>query len=65
MKKPAKRTMTELADAAFEQAALKVIARAKASGNPIIVWENGEVKKLSPQEAIEGMKKAKQRKASG
>ncbi len=46
MKKAAERSLTELADAAFRQAAKKVIQRAKDSGTSLIVWENGEVKEI-------------------
>ena len=48
VKKATERSLTELADAAFEQAARKVIERARQTGTPVIVWENGAVKELDP-----------------
>jgi len=54
--------MTRLADAAFEQAAAKVIERAKGSGTPVILWENHEVKEVEPQKGIEGRKKGSHRR---
>jgi len=42
-------TLTELADAAFEQAARKVIERAEKSGTPVIVWEYDAVKEWKPR----------------
>jgi len=62
MKKPTKHSMTRLADAAFEQAAAKVIERAKGSGTPVILWENHEVKEVEPQKGIEGRKKGSHRR---
>jgi hypothetical protein len=41
--------LTKLADAAFEQAAQKVIERAEDSGTPVIVCVNDEVKAVEPQ----------------
>jgi hypothetical protein len=46
MKRATEQPLTKLADAAFRQAAQKVIERAEASGTPVIVWEDGEVKEL-------------------
>ncbi len=43
--------LTKLADAAFRQAAKKVIQRAKETGTSLIVWENGEVKEMDPRKA--------------
>jgi ABC-type sugar transport system substrate-binding protein len=51
MKKATEDPLTKLADAAFRQAAQKVIKRAKESGTPVIVWDNGEVKRMEPQNA--------------
>lgn len=42
--------ITELANAAFRKAAQTVIKRAIASGTPIIVWEDGEIKKIWPDD---------------
>ena len=38
------------ADAAFRQAAKKVIERAKQTGTPIIIWEDGKVKETCAEE---------------
>ena len=40
--------LTSKADAAFRQAARKVIQIARQTGTPIIVWEEGQVKKIPP-----------------
>lgn len=40
------RKMTELADAAFQQAAKKVIEKAIQTKTPVIVWEDGAIKKI-------------------
>jgi len=40
--------LTELAEAAFRQAAKVVIERAKQTGTPLILWEDGAVKKVDP-----------------
>jgi ABC-type sugar transport system substrate-binding protein len=51
MKKTTDQSLTKLADAAFEQAAQKVIERARQSGTPVIVWEDEAVKEVVPQQA--------------
>lgn len=38
------------ADAAFHQAAKKVIRRAKETATPVVLWEAGKVKKISPDQ---------------
>lgn len=48
MKKSNGQPLTKLADAAFEQAARKVIERARQSGTPVIVWEDDAVRELEP-----------------
>jgi hypothetical protein len=48
MKNTVDQPLTKLADAAFEQAAQKVIERARQSGTPVIVWEDNAVKELEP-----------------
>jgi len=48
MKKTTDQPLTKLADAAFEQAAQKVIERAQQSGTPVIVWEDEAVKEMEP-----------------
>ena len=50
MKKTIDLSLTKLADAAFEQAAQKVIERAQQSGTPVIVWEDEAVKEVEPQQ---------------
>jgi hypothetical protein len=49
MKKSTEQPLTKLADAAFEQAAQKVIERAEESGTPVIVWEDESVKEVEPR----------------
>ena len=43
-------SLTEKANAAFRQAAAKVIERARQTGTPIIVWEEGRVIERSCEE---------------
>lgn len=40
--------MTELADAAFRQAAKHVIEKAIQTGTPVIIRENGTMKRFEP-----------------
>jgi hypothetical protein len=55
--------LTKLADAAFRLAAVEVIERAEAAGTPVIVWENDKIKRLTPRQARETLKrKTKKRK---
>ncbi len=54
MKKPTDKDLTRLADAAFRQAARKVIARAEASVTPIIVYMNEEVMAMVPKTVDNG-----------
>lgn len=42
--------LTKLADAAFEQAALNVVERARRFGTPVIIWRDGQIKNLRPQD---------------
>lgn len=49
MKKKREQTLTKLADAAFQQAAQKVIERAEESGTPVIVWEHETVAEVVPR----------------
>jgi len=44
-------TLTEQADAAFRQAAAKVIELARQTGTPVIVWEEGRIVENSAEEA--------------
>jgi len=45
-------TMTEKVEAACKQAAVKVIERARQTGTPVILWENGRMVKRSWEELI-------------
>ncbi len=38
------------ADAAFQQAAYKVIQRAKQTGTSVVIWEDEQVKEVPPEE---------------
>jgi hypothetical protein len=42
--------LTLKAEAAFRKAMENVIRTARQTGTPIIVWENGRVRELSPDE---------------
>jgi hypothetical protein len=42
--------MSDKANAAFCQVANKVVQLAKHTGTPVVVWEEGHVKELSPDE---------------
>jgi len=57
MKKPTESPLTKLAEAAFRQAAKKVIKRAKESGTPLIIWEDGVVKRVEPRNALKRRKR--------
>ena len=56
-KKEDENTLAWKADAAFRQAAYKVIQKAKQTGTPVVIWEDGEIKEVPP-EAIELRMKA-------
>ena len=45
--------LTEKANAAFRQAAAKVVERARQTGTPVIVWEKGQVAEHSAKELEE------------
>jgi hypothetical protein len=55
-------SLTKLADAAFKQAALKVIERAKQTGTPVILWEDGAVKAVPPEELEATVRKNNRKK---
>jgi len=55
MSEPIDQSLTEKADAAFRQAAAKVIRLARQTGTPIIVWDRGGIRAISPDEAEERM----------
>lgn len=43
-------SLSSKAEAAFRQAAAKVIQRAKQTGTSVVVWEDGQVKETSPDQ---------------
>jgi hypothetical protein len=55
------RSLSELAEAAFKEAAVEVIERAKQTGTPVIISEGGQVKAVPP-EALEAAIKGSARK---
>jgi hypothetical protein len=50
-KKATEQSMRQLADAAFKQAAKKVIEIAERTGTPVIIWEDGMVKRVEPRKS--------------
>jgi hypothetical protein len=42
--------LIEKANAAFRQVSKKVLLRAKLTGTPIVIWEDGQVKEIPPEE---------------
>jgi hypothetical protein len=64
MKKRMDEGLTKLADAAFEQAAQKVIELAVDSGTPVIVCVNDEVKAVGPQSLRNRRKQASRTKVN-
>jgi hypothetical protein len=57
VKKKIERPLTKLADAAFRQAARKVVERAIETGTSVVVWENGEIKQVDPRAIRIGRRK--------
>jgi len=51
-KKKKDTSLSAKADAAFRQAASKVVQRAKQTGTPVVVWEEGHVKEV-PADQLE------------
>ena len=45
-------SMSDKAEAAFDQASRKVIQRARQSGTPVVVWKDGHIEEL-PVEQVE------------
>lgn len=45
-------SLTTLADAAFRQAAAKVVRRAQQTETPLIVWEHDRVQAITPGEQV-------------
>jgi hypothetical protein len=50
---------TEEVDGAIRQAAEKVLKRAKQTETPVVVWEDGEIKEIPPEEIEMRMKAEK------
>lgn len=50
MPEPTEPSLTALADAAFRQAAAKLVRRAKQTGTPLIVWDGNQVRAIPPDE---------------
>ena len=63
MKEISERRLTQLADAAFLAAAHKVVKRAIETNTPVILSENGKVKKVDPRK-IRLLRTAKKRQSS-
>ncbi|MHB8974047.1 MAG: hypothetical protein ACYC4N_26730 [Pirellulaceae bacterium] len=49
----AEASLSDKADAAFQQATAKVIQRAKQTGTPVVVWEDDQVREVTPEQIIE------------
>jgi len=49
-KKETESTLAWKADAAFRQAAYKVIQRAKQAGGLVVIWEDDQIKEIPPEE---------------
>ena len=62
-KKEIESTLAWKADAAFRQAAHKVIERAKQTGTPVIIWEDDQIKEVPPEELELKMPEKTQRDA--
>jgi NCAIR mutase (PurE)-related protein len=45
------RLLSAKAEAAFEQAAQKVIQRAKQTGTPVVVWKEGHIEEIPSTQA--------------
>ncbi|MFO0816304.1 MAG: hypothetical protein U1A77_00095 [Pirellulales bacterium] len=46
---PPRDDLTEKANAAFRVAAARVVQRARLTGTPVIVWEDGRIKAIPPE----------------
>jgi hypothetical protein len=64
MKKKFDQPLTRLADAAFQQAARRVIERAEETGTPVIVWEHEALTEVEPRETPAARAK-RNRRATG
>ena len=54
MPEPTDQSLKAKADAAFRQAAAKVVRLARQTGTPIIVWERGGIRAIDPDEFMDG-----------
>ena len=54
MSDSAESTLNKWAEAAFREAADEIIRRAKQTGTPIIIWQDGRVRAVPPEELSEG-----------
>ncbi len=43
-------SLSEKADAAFEDVAVQIVKQAKQTGTPVIVWDKDHVKEIPPDE---------------
>lgn len=50
-------SLSDQAEAAFDQASLKVIRRAKESSTPVIVWMNGHITEIPAEQAQRAIEK--------
>jgi len=41
--------LSEKAEAAFQATAVSVIERARQTGTPVVLWENGRIKEISSE----------------
>lgn len=57
-------SLSEKADAAFKQAATKVVQRSKQTGTPVVVWEEGHVKEVSIDELERAASRSKPKKSA-
>lgn len=46
-------SMSDKANAAFEQATTKIVERARQTGTPIVVWVDDHVAEVSPEQVAE------------
>lgn len=56
-----RKEFTEKVNAAFAQAALEVIRVARATSTSIIIWRDGQIVHLSPDEAEQHLEQQKQK----
>ena len=50
-------SLSDQVEAAFDQASLKVIRRARESNTPVIVWMNGRITEISAEQAQRAIEK--------